>query len=611
MEPLLQQRSGIHDPTHGGTPGRSELLGLFNRLIDFTDELNADSFAGGKRLRNLKERLITDRFHLAVLGQFKRGKSTLINALIGEPLLPTSVLPLTSIPTFLSAGSSRLIRIYFRDGKSQEFSDLSSGEAVEILTNYVTEERNPENKLAVSWVEVEHTASVLNQGVVLIDTPGIGSTFRHNTEATLAFLPQCDAALFVVSADPPITEVEVDFLKAVHSKVSRLFFIMNKVDYLDADERNRAVEFLSKVIGESVGFDGNDHVFRVSARHGLQAKLSHDEALWRASGVATLETRLLEFLSKDKARTLQVALARKTLDVVADAMMHIRLQCRSLEMPLHDLETRIQILDEKVKEGERERITIGDLLAGDRKRTVEFLEEQAEEARKQARSHLDGLIRDALQGVESLGLMEQRAQELLAEEIPVFFERKLRLLSEATDTRVQEILRPYQERADRLMESVRRTAAELFDVPYHAPDSVHALERTHKPYWVTYNWSTVISPVPEGFFDRFLPAVARQRRIQKRLAADTETLAVRNVENVRWAALRNLDDAFRRFGSKLDEQLKKTIEATRGAIQSAHLRRKGNLETVDSELQRLQAKESELAETEQSLIKLATSRGEE
>jgi hypothetical protein len=105
----------------------------------------------------------------------------------------------------------------------------------------------------------------------------------------------------------------------------------------------------------------DDGSFRVSARHGLQAKLNQDEALWRASGVATLEKRLLEFLSRDKARTLQVALARKALDVVADAMMHIRLQRRSLEMPQHDLETRIQILDEKVKETERERITIGDL----------------------------------------------------------------------------------------------------------------------------------------------------------------------------------------------------------------------------------------------------------
>jgi ribosome biogenesis GTPase A len=599
----LQHTLRNYKLSDAGRPERSALLDILDRLIVFLDESCADFSGDSKRVRELKERLITERFHLAVLGQFKRGKSTLINALIGDPILPTSVLPLTSIPTFLAAGSRRLIRIFFQDGQTKEFTDLAATEAADILITYVTEERNPKNKLAVSWVEVEHPASFLNWGVVLIDTPGIGSTFRHNTEATLAFLPQCDAALFVVSADPPITEIEVEFLQAVQAKVPRLFFIMNKTDYLATDESDRAVEFLRKVVKESVALD--DQVSRVSARQGLQAKVNQDEALWQASGVATLEERLLEFFRKDKGRTLQVALATKTLDVVADTIMHIRLQRRSLEIPLEDLEKRVQILDEKVKEAERERITIGDLLAGDRKRTVDFLEEQAEETRKQARRYLDGLIGQTLQGVESLALVERRAQERLAKEIPVFFERKLRSLSETTDARLQEVLKPYEERADRLMETIRRTAAELFEVPYHAPESARALERTHRPYWVTYNWSTLISPVPEGFFDRFLPAGARRRRIQKRLSVDTEALAVRNVENVRWATLRNLDDAFRHFGSELDERLQETTEATRGAIESARARRRADLQTTGAELRNLQRKEAELAELEQSFLQLA------
>jgi GTPase SAR1 family protein len=606
MESLFPQRPGTYElnDQDAETSGKNNLLDILDRLIDFVDELG-ESFSGdSKRLRELRERLTTERFHLAVLGQFKRGKSTLINALIGEPLLPTSVLPLTSIPTFLSAGPKRVIRIFFLDGKSEEFADVSCNEAAEILTNYVTEERNPANKLAVSRVEVEHPAPLLNQGVVIIDTPGIGSTFRHNTEATLNFLPQCDAALFVVSSDPPITEVELDFLKAVRAKVSRLFFVMNKVDYLDADEGTHAVDFFRKVVWELLGLDGDEPVYRVSARQGLRAKVKQDETLWRTSGLEKLESRLLDFLSKDKARTLQIALARKTIDVAADAMMQIRLQFRSLEMPLHDLESRSHILNEKIKEAERERIATGDLLAGDRKRTVEFLEEQAEEARKQARSHLEGLICDAVEKIDSPNLIEKKVQERLAEEIPAFFERELRSFSEAIDVRVQEVLRPYQERADLLMEIIRRTAAELFEIPYHAPDSTRALERTHKPYWVTYNWNTLISPIPEDLFHRFLPAAVRQKQIRKRLAADIETLIVRNVENIRWATLRNLDDAFRRFGSALDESLKETIEATRGAIKSAQVRREGSLEAVDSELRRLKGKESELAEIDQSLTNL-------
>lgn len=584
-----------------GNPEKNSLLAILDRLIHFVDALGEDFSADGKRLRALSERLTTEKFHLAVLGQFKRGKSALINALIGEPLLPSSILPLTSIPTFLSGGPKRLLRILFLDGRSEEFADLSCNEAAEILANYVTEERNPENRLAVSWAEVEHPASLLRRGVVVIDTPGIGSTFRHNTEATLAFLPQCDAALFVVSADPPITDVELDFLKAVHAKVSRLFFVMNKIDYLDAGEANLAIDFFKKVVGDFVGLDNNDPVFCLSAREGLQAKLNQDEALWRTSGVAALETRLLKFFNRDKARTLQSALTQKTLDVVADVRMRIRLQLRSSQLPLRDLESRIQVLDAKIIEAEREEVAVGDLLSGARMRTMAFLEEQAEATRQQALSHLQGVISDTQQRTDSPSLAEKKVQDRLAEEIPVFFERTLRSFSNATDERVQAVLRPFQERAEALIESVRRAAAELFDIPYHAPDSAHVLATTHKPYWVTHNWNSLISPIPEGFVDRFLPAAVRYRRIRGRLLEDVAALSLRNVENVRWAMLRNLDDAFRRFASELDERLEQTIEATRGAIKTAHRRRKENLQTVETDIRRLEEKESELAVIEKTI----------
>jgi hypothetical protein len=201
-------------------------------------------------------------------------------------------------------------------------------------------------------------------------------------------------------------------------------------------------------------------------------------------------------------------------------------------------------------------------------------------------------------------------QDRFAEEIPVFFESELGSLSQAIDARVQEVLSPYQDQAGRLIETVRRAAAELFAVPYRAPDSTRALERTHKPYWVMQNWGTLISPIPENLFDRFLPGAVRRRRIKKRLAEDIETLAVRNVENVRWATLQNLEDAFRRFGSELDDRLKEIIDATRGAIESAHLRRRGSLATIEPELQRLKDTESALAEMDEALAKFAASGGE-
>ena len=585
---------------------RSPLDATLNLLEELGEEFVDDQ----KRIQELCGRLREERFHLAILGQFKRGKSTLVNAFLGEPLLPASVVPLTSIPTFLRPGPKRLLRIFFLDGRGEEFPDLSCAQAADLLARYVTEERNPENKLGLARVEVEHPSSLLSQGVILIDTPGIGSTFRHNTDATLKFLPQCDAAIFVVSADPPITEVEVGFLKAVKGKMARLFFVMNKIDYLTGDERDRAVEFFTKVIKEQVAPTGDGPVFCISARLGLEGKVGGNKMLWQESGMHELQAYLLSFLARDKTRTLQLALAKKALDVVAATTMRVRLQCSSLQIPLGQLEKRIQVFDDKIREVERERIAIGDLLAGDRKRTVEFLEERSEESRQKARSHLERITNDMVLNAENPGVAEQGVQACLAEEIPNFFEDELKLFSEAMGRRLSEALQPYQDRADNLIETIRRTAAELFDIPYHAPDSVAAYEITREPYWVTYNWDTSLGALPMEAVDRFLPARIRMRRVKRRISNDIETLVVRNVENIRWATLQNLDQAFRRYASVLDERLKATIEATRGAIQAAHLRRKERTETVQPELERLGQKGSELARLEESLSKFADSGGE-
>ena len=111
--------------------------------------------------------------------------------------------------------------------------------------------------------------------------------------------------------------------------------------------------------------------------------------------------------------------------------------------------------------------------------------------------------------------------------------------------------------------------------------------------------------------DRFLSAAVRYRRIRDRLLEDVAALSLRNVENVRWAMLRNLGDAFRRFASALDERLEQTIDATRGAVKTAHLRRRENLQTVETGIRRLEEKESELAVIENTIAPTLVLEGEE
>jgi len=441
---------------------------------------------------------------------------------------------------------------------------------------------------------------------VLIDTPGIGSTLHHNTEATLSFLPQCDAALFLVSADPPITEVEQEFLKSVQDRMAKLCFVMNKVDYLNENELAEAILFFETALKESGARDSGP-IFRVSAKQGIEARAKESASLWRKSGVEELQNYLLDFFSREKSRTLRMAIARKAIEVVADAAMNVGLQQRSLELSRQELQRRIDIFESKVKEIDQERLKVGDLLAGDKKRTTQLLEDLAEKMRGDARRYLQQIITEAVRSNSDAVAIEHQARDRIADEIPAYFADKLTVLSAEMNGVLQRVLCPYYERLDTLIGALRSTAAELFDIPYRSTTGNGRLEEAHKPYWVTQKWNTSVSPVPEGFLDRFLPAELRKQRLQKRLSEELETLVTHNVENLRWATLRNLDDAFRRFALNLEERLKETAEATRRAMRATHLRKKQDEDITQAELEHLKRQAAGLAALEDTLLQYADS----
>ncbi|MGI9862137.1 dynamin family protein [Moorella naiadis] len=573
---------------------------LFRQTLEGLNSLGPDFANEKQKIKALQERLVNERFHLAVLGQFKRGKSTFINALLGDEVLPTAILPLTAVPTFLLWGPEARVRVLRQEGlQKEEFTGQDNRALTAFLAQFVTEAGNPQNHKKVSQVEVFYPSPLLLKGVVLIDTPGIGSTFRHNTEATLNFLPQCDAALFLVSADPPITEVEVEFLKAVRYKVTHLFFILNKIDYLNKEEIASLLTFIKNVLREQVGIEGAPPIFCVSARLGLEARKTNNTTLWKHSGLEEVWRYLVDFLARDKNNALQAALAKKATDIIADIIMRLHLTIRSLEMPLAELDDRLQIFEKKIQEAEQQRVLLGDLLAGDRKRMVAFLEEQAETLRQKARTHLQGIVEDRLARMGNR-FNDNTIQETLAKVIPDFFEHELGEMARIFDQRVTETLRPYQQRVDELIEAVRKTAAELFDVPYHAPSSSGAFEMKRQPYWVTHKWDSSFSLLPEGIFTRLLPAGIRRAKMTKQLGQQIEALVLNNVENLRWATLQNLDQAFRRFGSSLDERLQATVLATQGAIQAARSKRQeqnqntvqgiSRFRSITKEFQEIQAK---------------------
>jgi len=588
-------------PTNAGRSFNRELLLILEQAVRALGRLDGGFRSEIARLVGLKDRLGQGRFHLAVLGQFKRGKSTLLNALLGEAVLPTAVIPVTAIPTFVRSGQPLKARVYFQDKREpREVTAESADHLADFLAGFVTETRNPGNNLGVLQVDVFHPGSILNKGVVLIDTPGVGSTFRHNTEAALNFLPQCDAALFLFSADPPITEVEIEFLRQVRSKVPRLFFILNKVDYLDDGERQSAFEFLRKVLTEQVSVPIGTPVFCVSAKEALEARRNGDLTRWINSGLGEVERCLVDFFASEKTAALRHAVGRKAGDVLAECLMRLRLAIRSLQIPMEELQVRLEVLEQKIEEAQRQRVLAGDLLGGDRRRMHVLLEDHAENLRVKGRRYLGRIALEAMAGNGQSP--EREAQSALAKEIPGFFEHLSGETTSLFRMAVTEALRPHQKRAEELTESIRKTAAEQFDVPYHAPESAEAFEMVQDPYWVTHRWTSGLVPITGGLFNRLLPASVRAERLRKRLLDQVSALAVTNVENLRWATFQSIDDTFTRFSSALDQSLADTIAATNGAIRAAIDRRQQQSETVREEVARLEEASADLERIRARLV---------
>ncbi|HEV2297636.1 MAG TPA: dynamin family protein [Candidatus Acidoferrales bacterium] len=209
------------------------------RLSELATEFGAENIAS--TARNVAERVSEGRFYVACVGQFKRGKSTLLNALIGHPVLPTAVVPVTAVPTIIRHGERLAARVRFQ---SEAWTNIP----INAVEEYVSEGKNPENAKGVAGVEIFVPSPLLETGMCLVDTPGLGSVFVENTAATHAFIPHIDAAIVVIGADPPLSGDELQLVETVSQEVHDLLFVLNKADRANAAERSAALDFARRVL---------------------------------------------------------------------------------------------------------------------------------------------------------------------------------------------------------------------------------------------------------------------------------------------------------------------------------------------------------------------------
>jgi GTP-binding protein EngB required for normal cell division len=244
--------------------------------------------------RELLTRLAEDRFNLMLVGRFSRGKSTLINAVLGHPYLPTGVLPLTSVITAVRYGSRPQVVLNFRNSGLRREIQLSQ------LAEYLTQQANPGNRKGLAYAEIGLPVELLRRGLFIVDSPGLGSSITENTETAERFFPDADAFFLITSYDSPLSEEENRALNRIRQTDRLLFVIVNKHDTVSAGEREQVLAFVKERLAQ-YSFPRQPQVFSVSARQALEGKLSKSGELIGLGGIRQLEQSLFQFLTEEKA----------------------------------------------------------------------------------------------------------------------------------------------------------------------------------------------------------------------------------------------------------------------------------------------------------------------
>ncbi len=250
---------------------------------------------GQDTVRDLFARLAEDRFNLVVVGRFSRGKTTLMNAMLGTDKLPTGVVPVTSVITTVTYGTDELVVLYYQS------SNLFLEIPISQLRDYVTEHGNPGNVRRIRTAEVQLPAELLRRGFHFIDTPGLGSSIIENTRTTEVFLPEADAIILVTGYDSPLTEEEQRTLHTIHQSGRRVFLVVNKQDCVGPVERQQVMEHLQRQLPAIFG-EALPPLFSISAQQASEARLHRCPEQLAASGLPVFEAALLDFLVNDRRR---------------------------------------------------------------------------------------------------------------------------------------------------------------------------------------------------------------------------------------------------------------------------------------------------------------------
>ena len=528
-------------------------------------------------LTALRDRLDAVRLRVLVAGEAKRGKSTLVNALLRRDVLPSGVTPLTAVTTTARHGDDPHAVVRFLDGHEEKHP-------LSVLADVVTERGNPRNRRGVADVTVYLDAPVLAGGVELVDTPGTGSVFQWGTETAREALNSMDAAVFVLTADPPVSASERDLLAEVAGLSVTTFTVLNKADRLDQAGLAEAVEFTRQVLDET---SRSGPVYPMSAR----AALDGDDA-----GFAAFEADFTAYLSSRRKSDLRVSAIAQARRIASSLLDEVALTRRAAEMRAGDAAERVRRFGARLDDvmvRSRDAVVVADAESA---RLLFALNDAADadaprlgrEITERLTSVLDGELRTATpaeiqrRGGERLAKLTVAAAESWRQRWREDIEQGLARV----DARLAADLKAE-------LDVLRDSAAELLGLDLAVPEPGGRLAESRGFFYNTAG-DAGQTELLAGAVRRWLPGEFGRRAAREHLRREAPDLAERQIGRARGDLQYRLAEATRALVRVVEQRYADGTDRIRSALQAAAALREASAAEAGE-------KKRELAEREAGL----------
>jgi GTP-binding protein EngB required for normal cell division len=314
---------------------KREIVSRFEQLANVAEAVGMVTLARDIRTTRIPK-LESERFHLVVLGEFNHGKSTFVNALLGQDVLPVGITPTTASINHVVYSPTTTARAVLLGGESRPLEPSQLKEWVTVAGGRADE---------VAYVELGYPSDLLKNNVVLVDTPGVNDLNEQRAEVTYGYVPRADAVVFLLDAGQALKDSEREFLRSrvLESARDRLIFVLGKMDMLSADERVAVLDYVKKGLAQ---ITSDPVVFPLSARDWAKSKDP-------TSGMPELIQYFSRFLARDRAQVILDNAAADAARTASYLENNLGVRMRAYDLDIGELEQRIGAVREQLDASKR------------------------------------------------------------------------------------------------------------------------------------------------------------------------------------------------------------------------------------------------------------------